>query len=85
MIAKRVSGYHEIDWKQYCYYKVDNIWYLYLPGCGLGNLAKHDVVEHEDGTISVTPSILVTGHDKNNNYKKVVKHGHLTRGIWEDS
>lgn len=41
------------------------------------SLARHDVVEHEDGTISVTPSILVNrGHLDS-------WHGYLTRGVWQ--
>ncbi len=81
MIAKRISGYSELDDTSYCYFKIEDIWYLYLPGCGLGNLANHKVEEHEDGTISVTPSILVTGHDSG---KQTQVHGYLTRGEWKD-
>lgn len=39
------------------------------------NLSAHKVVEHEDGTITVSPSILVTGHDGS-------WHGFLERGVW---
>jgi hypothetical protein len=43
--------------------------------CGLG---KHSVVEHEDGTITVSPSILVTRRvDEPQLY-----HGFLERGVW---
>lgn len=41
-----------------------------------GNLTRHDVVEHEDGTITVTPSILITGGGS--------WHGYLTRGVWSE-
>jgi hypothetical protein len=38
----------------------------------------HTIVEHEDGTITVSPSILVTGsHGKQ-------WHGYLERGVWRE-
>lgn len=37
-------------------------------------LVTHSIVEHEDGTITVSPSILVTGGEE--------WHGYLERGIW---
>lgn len=48
-----------------------------------GALGQHEVVEHEDGTITVSPSILVqttwgperTPHEW---------HGYLERGIWRE-
>ncbi|MGE0456386.1 MAG: hypothetical protein AB7I13_00020 [Vicinamibacterales bacterium] len=39
------------------------------------NLEGHDVVEHEDGTITVSPSILIKAHDAE-------WHGYLERGVW---
>lgn len=42
----------------------------------VANLAKHDVTEHDDGTITVVPSILVTHHDGKQ------WHGFLERGVW---
>lgn len=41
-------------------------------GC---NLSSHDVVEHEDGTITVSPSILI-------NSQREEWHGFLRRGVW---
>lgn len=48
-----------------------------------GALGKHDVTEHEDGTITASPSILVqttwgperTPHEW---------HGYLERGVWRE-
>lgn len=37
----------------------------------------HNVVEHEDGTITVSPSILITRHDGR-------WHGYLERGVWRE-
>lgn len=53
-------------------------WYVKTPNSHAGNLGAHEVVEHEDGTITVTPSILVSWADGEELY-----HGYLTRGIWE--
>lgn len=38
-----------------------------------GHLANHDVTEHEDGTITVSPSILTAEW-----------HGYLEKGIWRE-
>lgn len=40
----------------------DGNWYARPPGKKnhMGNLAKHEIEEHEDGTITVKPSILVS-------------------------
>ena len=61
------------------YWRSGGVWYCGVPGngWGLGNLAAHQVEEHEDGTITVSPSILVTGHD-------MTWHGYLERGVWRE-
>lgn len=57
-------------------------WYARTPaategGEGFGgNLNSHEVTEHEDGTITVSPSILV--YDG----KVEAWHGYLERGVW---
>lgn len=53
----------------------DGIWYARPPGNHMGNLSNHTVEEHEDGTITVSPSILID--DGRNQW-----HGHLVRGVW---
>lgn len=80
--AYRVKRFEDLDDTKICYWKSNNgDWLLYLPLCGLGNLRLHTVVEHEDGTITVTPSILVTAHSKG---EKVQRHGYITKGIWQE-
>ncbi len=80
--ARRIEKFEELDDTKMSYWAdAAGTWWLYLPGCGLGNLANHQVEEHEDHTITVRPSILVTGHDSG---AKTVRHGYLTRGVWED-
>jgi len=44
----------------------------------LAMLAHHDVTEHEDKTITVTPSILVT------EYTGDSWHGYLEHGVWRE-
>jgi hypothetical protein len=58
-----------------CYGKdKDGMWYFRLEGHHGGTLeGSHEVTEHEDGTISVRPSIAGIGF-----------HGYLTKGVWED-
>lgn len=46
-------------------------------GC---SLAKHTVIEHEDGTITVSPSILVS--DARGEVE--LWHGYLERGVWRE-
>lgn len=53
------------------------IWYGRAPAGQLANLGGHTVTEHEDGTISVFPSILVSNG--------VTKwHGYLEHGVWRE-
>ena len=56
-------------------------WYARPPmeRAHLGSLANHEVTEHADGTISVTPSILITGEDAEGDIRW---HGYLERGLW---
>jgi hypothetical protein len=53
-------------------------WYCCTPNGQLGNLGAHQVEEHHDGTITVSPSILVTGGSSGKRY-----HGYLKAGVWE--
>lgn len=51
-------------------------WYAETPNGMTANLVAHTVVEHEDGTITVSPSILVNGG------RPESWHGFLERGVW---
>lgn len=56
-------------------------WFATTPNGLAGNLSAHSVTEHEDGTITVSPSILVTsGRD----HKDPSYHGFLERGVWRE-
>lgn len=50
-------------------------WMARPPGNHMGDLSGHKVTEHEDGTITVSPSILID--DGRNKW-----HGFLERGVW---
>lgn len=62
-----------------CYWTDDGHHMLYLPSGGLGNLDQHTVTNHEDGTITVSPSILLTRPGN----REVRRHGFIRRGVWE--
>lgn len=53
----------------------NGIWYARPPGYHMGNLLGHNVVEHNDGTITVSPSILISDG-------QTQWHGYLERGEW---
>lgn len=54
-------------------------WFCTTPNGLFGSLIQHEVIEHEDGTITVSPSILVTSGAKKS---EPTWHGWLERGIW---
>lgn len=58
------------------------VWYCITPNGLYGGLANHDVIAHDDGTITVSPSIhvrLPRGNDPEQNW-----HGYLERGEWRE-
>lgn len=59
----------------------DNNWYACCPGPDdlTANLSSHTVTEHENGTITVSPSILVKGGQGKQ------WHGWLERGQWREA
>lgn len=57
-------------------------WEVRPPGCHAGGIPYHDVTEHDDGTITVSPSILLTDFDEKG--EKVVWHGFLEHGFWRE-
>lgn len=55
------------------------VWECTTPNGIRGNLALHEVVEHEDGTITVSPSILCDYPPDGPQW-----HGYLERGVWRE-
>lgn len=58
-------------------------WQVRPPGCNAGGIPNHNVTEHDDGTITVSPSILLQDIDEQGNLR-VVWHGYLERGVWRE-
>jgi hypothetical protein len=61
------------------------LWWCITPNGEVGTLGKHEITEHEDGTITVSPSILIYPHSYLDNGE--IKdspgwHGFLERGMW---
>ena len=76
MIGRRVRDTDRFAPGDYGRHPVDGHWMGCTPNGHLGNLSAHEVVEHEDGTITVSPSILVSDD------KGELWHGFLERGVW---
>jgi hypothetical protein len=75
--AKRIKGMSELDDSSICYWHTTDGWLLYFPYCGAGRLSLHTVVENDDETITVTPSIRVIGHKDG---QPTMRHGYLING-----
>jgi len=59
----------------------DDTWYCCVPFAGLPIVPlsiTHTVIEHEDGSITVDPSILSSAG------KGKVWHGRLEHGVWKE-
>lgn len=55
-------------------------WWIVDPTGHLGSLGRgHTVTEHDDGTITVSPSILSTMADHGHDW-----HGFLEHGVWRE-
>jgi hypothetical protein len=66
-----------MNWPNGAYGKTHgNTWMVKTPTGHVGNLSKHEVTENEDGTITVSPSILVSDHTGE------LYHGWLIGGTW---
>jgi len=53
-------------------------------GCSVGDFFKHEVKEHEDGTITVSPSILHNPPGQYHNPVVRTWHGFLEKGVWRE-
>jgi hypothetical protein len=82
VIGRRVYGkqVYELEPGEYTLRSLDGepTWWAAVPADGppmIGNLSGHQVEEHDDGTITVSPSIL-TGRGERQ------WHGYLEHGVW---
>lgn len=70
-----------LDTKPGDYWNWGGLWMCMTPSSFIGNLGNHTITEHQDGTITVSPSILVTQQIGG---EKQAWHGFLERGIWRE-
>lgn len=68
-------------WQPGDYSKMPYGWICMTPNGEVGTLVKHAITEHEDGTITVSPSILIYPH-KTERGESPGWHGFLERGVW---
>lgn len=67
-------------------------WIVETPNGHGGSLANHTIVEHPDGTITVSPSILIfilegpppPPGQPDTRPRKELYHGYLEKGVWRD-
>ena len=60
-------------------------WTCCTPNGRIGSLRGHEVTEHEDGTITVMPSILVYARPMHGDpVARPGFHGFLERGVWRE-
>ena len=79
-VHSRDDGYLILKDGEYGFDVFSQQWEAKPPGFpGVANLSNHNVVEHKDGTITVTPSILVKRNNKGDEW-----HGFLEKGIWRE-
>jgi hypothetical protein len=64
----------------------DGSWVIWIPGttfigCIGEPYSRHTITEHEDGTITISPSILIDASV----HPTIRWHGFLERGIWRQA
>jgi hypothetical protein len=78
MQGRRVqTAVYELEPGDYCL--VEDEWYGKTPNGLLAGLRRHQIVENADGTITVSPSILVTQGEGLPQW-----HGYLENGFWRE-
>ena len=74
---------HQLHRREYTFYR--GAWYARVPYSDphidlTANLGSHQVIEHNDGTLTVSPSILVSDGAAGHQW-----HGFLERGVWREA
>ena len=86
MKGKRLAD--DIDWSSQnpngSYWRHQGVWVCITPNGHFGSLRKHQVIEHEDGSITVTPAILVSTVRPKDGQSVELWHGFLERGSWRE-
>lgn len=67
------------------YWKESDGWHCVTPNGRMGSLTLHEVFEHPDRTITVTPSIQVDAIAADGDWKgRPGWHGYLEAGVWRE-
>lgn len=78
----------ETDWSSALpcgsYWQRDGRLYCITPNGHFGDLSKHALTEHEDGTLTVSPSIRVSTTRPKDGASIELWHGFLERGVWRE-
>jgi hypothetical protein len=88
VIGRRVLGLDWYNWEpgDYGFSFEDGYWVGVTPNDLSANLSRHEVQEHEDGTITVAPSIECWARRT----KELARaegaywHGYLEQGVWRE-
>ena len=65
------------------YVKIHGIgWYCMTPNGHAGNLSNHLIKEHDDGSITVSPSIKLSIQRNDGRGEVELWHGYLELGLW---
>ena len=85
MIGRRVPGFDWHLWNpgDYGFWFDGGHWVAITPNDHGANLGSHKVVEHDDGTITVSPSIAVSTSRQGKPLQ--VYHGFLECGVWREA
>lgn len=59
-------------------------WFVCTPRGNTGNVSGHKIEEHEDGSITVSPSILIRTSSDGGKTWIDEWHGYLEKGIWRE-
>ncbi len=81
-IYPREDGRLYLQEGDYGFDPAQNHWVVRPPTCHAGGIPEHTVIEHEDGTVTVSPSILLEDFDEDGHPKDW--HGYLEHGVWRD-
>ncbi len=66
------------------YMKAPDGFIVKTPNGLAASIRNHKVIEHENGTITVSPSILITGCNYPHSKEQLTYHGFLEMGIWRE-
>lgn len=75
----KLAGIAHGDYKKVTYADGSVHWYCCPPRGAAGVLDNHQITEHEDGTITVSPSILLPSDNPAGAW-----HGYLEYGVWRE-